>query len=112
VYERLETLGRRVADGTRRNLEELGLPAAYVGIGSLGCLYFRAGPAPRAWSEVCGADTARFAVYFHEMLRRGLYLAPSQFEAAFLCAAHTEEEIDRMLVAQREALVRAYEVRR
>jgi glutamate-1-semialdehyde 2,1-aminomutase len=110
VYDRLEALGRRVADGTRRNIEKLGAPATYAGMGSLGCLYFRSGPAPRSWSEVRAADTSRFAVYFHEMLRRGIYLAPSQFEAAFLCAAHTEEQIDRMLTAQRESLARACEV--
>ena len=50
------------------------------------------------------SDTARFAEYFHFMLERGIYLAPSQFEAAFVSAAHTDEDIERTLEASREAL--------
>ena len=47
---------------------------------------------------------ARFAAFFHEMLQRGVLLAPSQFEALFVSAAHHEEDIDRTIAACREAL--------
>ena len=107
VFRKLEALGARLAEGTLRNLRELGGSAVHVGIGSLSCLYFLPSE-PRSWDEVKGADTHRFAAYFHEMLRRGIYLAPSQFEASFLSAAHTEEDIDRLLDAQRGALERVF----
>jgi glutamate-1-semialdehyde 2,1-aminomutase len=48
------------------------------------------------------ADTARFAKFFHHMLERGVYLAPSQFEAAFVSAAHTVEDIEKTAAAARE----------
>jgi glutamate-1-semialdehyde 2,1-aminomutase len=50
------------------------------------------------------ADTARYARYFHAMLARGVYLAPSQFEAAFVSLAHTEADIDVTVKAAAEAL--------
>jgi glutamate-1-semialdehyde 2,1-aminomutase len=53
------------------------------------------------------SDTARFARYFHWMLERGIYLAPSQFEAAFVSAAHTDEDITRTAEAAREFFARA-----
>jgi glutamate-1-semialdehyde 2,1-aminomutase len=56
------------------------------------------------WESAKRSDTARFGTYFRAMLDRGIYLAPSQFEAAFLSAAHTEEDIDRTISAAGEAL--------
>ncbi len=103
VYGKLEALAARLRAGVEKNLRDLGAPATYIGIGSLGCLYFKTGPLTN-WEEVKSADTRRFGIYFHEMLNRGIYLAPSQFEAGFLCAAHTEEEIDGIVEASREAL--------
>jgi glutamate-1-semialdehyde 2,1-aminomutase len=50
------------------------------------------------------SDTRRFAAYFRTMLDRGIYLAPSQFEAGFVSAAHTDEDIDFTIAANREAL--------
>ena len=49
-------------------------------------------------------DTRAFAQFFHSMLRRGVYLPPSQFEAAFLSLAHTEADVDATIAAAREAL--------
>jgi glutamate-1-semialdehyde 2,1-aminomutase len=54
------------------------------------------------------ADTRRFGTYFRAMLERGIYLAPSQFEAAFVSGAHTEEEIDRTIEANGESLRAAF----
>jgi glutamate-1-semialdehyde 2,1-aminomutase len=50
------------------------------------------------------SDTVRFARYFHAMLERGIYLPPSQFEAAFVSAAHSEQDIQRTAAAIRESL--------
>ena len=54
------------------------------------------------WDSAKSADTARFAKYFHHMLERGIYLAPSQFEAGFLSTAHTVEQIEKTRAAMRE----------
>lgn len=108
VYKRLEFLGERLRAGMERNVRALGVPATWISIASLGCLYFRPGPV-RSWSEAKEADTKRFGVYFREMLRQGIYLAPSQFEAGFLSAAHTEADVDRVIAANRQAMMVALE---
>lgn len=55
------------------------------------------------YTTATASDTKTFAAYFQAMLRRGIYLAPSQFEAAFMSLAHTEADIDRTIEAAREA---------
>ena len=50
------------------------------------------------------SDTKAFARFFHEMLDRGVYLAPSQFEAAFLSAAHSDDDVERTVIAARDSL--------
>ena len=59
---------------------------------------------PLDWKGVKSCDTERFASYFREMLSRGIYLAPSQFEAGFFSAAHGEREVQATLEAARGAL--------
>ncbi len=71
-------------------------------IGSMFGLYFRAAP-PTRFAEVMQCDKERFNKFFHEMLNRGVYLAPSAYEAGFVSAAHGEAEIDATLVAARAA---------
>jgi len=65
--------------------------------------FFTSGPVVD-WPGAAKSDTLRYARYFHGMLDRGIHLAPSQFEAAFVSTAHTEKEIDATLDAAREAL--------
>jgi glutamate-1-semialdehyde 2,1-aminomutase len=55
------------------------------------------------WDSAKTSDAARFGAFFRGMLQQGVYLAPSQFEAAFLSAAHTEEDIDRTIAAAGES---------
>jgi len=71
-------------------------------VGSMFTFFFTDGPVTD-WESAKVADTARFGRYFRAMLDRGIYLAPSQFEAAFLSAAHTEEDIRRTIAAAKEA---------
>jgi glutamate-1-semialdehyde 2,1-aminomutase len=108
AYRSLEALGQRLRGGIEENIRSLGVPVSYTSIASIGCVYFRRGPI-RNWGDAKQADTDRFRRYFREMLRLGVYLAPSQFEAAFLCAAHTEEDIDWIVAANRRALAAAFE---
>ena len=68
---------------------------------------FHQGPV-RNFAEAASSDTEAFARYFHGMLARGVYLAPSQFEAGFLSLAHTEADIDHVLEMGKEALAEAF----
>lgn len=72
-------------------------------VGSMFTFFFTDRPVTD-WETAKRCDTARFGDYFRAMLDRGVYLAPSQFEAAFLSAAHTDEDIDRTIAAAREVL--------
>jgi len=73
-------------------------------VGSMFTFFFTEGPVTD-WESARRCDTARFGRFFRAMLERGIYLAPSQFEAAFLSAAHTDEDIRRTVEAARAALV-------
>ncbi|MCD8197336.1 MAG: glutamate-1-semialdehyde 2,1-aminomutase [Lachnospiraceae bacterium] len=93
VYTYLEALGERLFGGIGQILKERGLPFRVNHVGSLGSLFFTA-EAVRDYTSAKTADTALFKEYFRHMLEAGVYLAPSQFEAIFLSAAHTEKDID------------------
>jgi glutamate-1-semialdehyde 2,1-aminomutase len=98
VYTRIAELTQRLAQG----LEEIVLAAKYPAtvnhIGSLFTLFF-AKPPVQNYRDAGKADLAAFARWSGEMLRRGIYLAPSQFEAGFLSAAHTEADLAQTLTA-------------
>jgi len=104
TYERLEALGEQLERGMRASIA--GKPLCFQRIGSMFCLYFCPGPV-RNYDEAKKADTKAFGKFFHAMLARGVYLAPSQFEAGFISLAHTEADIDRTLQAGKEALAEA-----
>jgi glutamate-1-semialdehyde 2,1-aminomutase len=103
AYDRLEVLSRRLAEGIQRNIEALGLAFTQNRVGSMSTLFFAPGPVTDYASAV-KADAKRFGAYFRAMLERGIYLAPSQFEAGFVSLAHTEEDIERTIQANKEAL--------
>ena len=71
-------------------------------VGSMFTFFFTAGPVTD-WESAKRSDTARFGRFFRAMLERGVYLAPSQFEAAFVSAAHTEQDIAKTIEAAKEA---------
>jgi glutamate-1-semialdehyde 2,1-aminomutase len=103
IYAELERLGARLEAGIRPLLEGRHDRLAWNRVGSMATLFFSGGPVT-GWASAAGADRSRFARYFHGMLERGIYLPPSPFEAAFLSAAHTEEDIDRTVAAAAEVL--------
>jgi glutamate-1-semialdehyde 2,1-aminomutase len=103
VHRRLEEKASALEEGIRENLSSLGLPYTLNRVGSMLSLFFREGPV-RFYADARQADTRRFAAYFRAMIERGIYLAPSQFESAFLSDAHGEEEIEATLRAQYESL--------
>jgi glutamate-1-semialdehyde 2,1-aminomutase len=103
TYERLEALGARLEAGLRDAAARAGVPVQLNRVGAMFTGFFSASPVTDyATAKRC--DTARFGRFFRGMLARGVYLAPSQFEAAFLSLAHTEADIDRTVAAAAEAL--------
>ncbi|GBU22438.1 glutamate-1-semialdehyde aminotransferase [Fibrobacteres bacterium R8-0-B4] len=89
-------MGKRLADGLSAIARKSGLKACVNRIGSLVCLFFGIDGA-HDYKSVKVADTERYAKYFRGMLDSGVYLAPSQFEAMFVSAAHSERDIDETL---------------
>jgi glutamate-1-semialdehyde 2,1-aminomutase len=107
VYEQLEATTARLADGTREIAKELGLNYTVNRVGSMFSLFFTAEPVNNL-EDAKKADLPAFGRYFHGMLKRGIYLAPSQFEALFISTSITDELVDKYLTACREALVEAH----
>lgn len=103
LYEEKAHLAQRLVSGLRTELAGAGIPAQINSMGSLATVFFAKEPV-RNYADAKRSDTKRYARFFREMLVRGIFLAPSQFEAAFLSAAHTSADIDRTLAAAREAL--------
>lgn len=99
-YEKLHEKSDRLFTGMKEILKEAESPYQLNHIGSLGCLFFTGQPV-RDYASAKTSDTEAFARYFSHMLKEGIYLAPSQFEAMFVSAAVTEEEIDETLAAVR-----------
>src|SRR2546425_1762265 len=102
-YDDIKQIARRLELGLRAEVKEAGVPARINAIGSLATVFFTPGPV-RNYADARRSDTKRYAKFFREMLERGIFLAPSQFEAAFVSAAHTSADIDRTLAAARESL--------
>jgi glutamate-1-semialdehyde 2,1-aminomutase len=103
AYDRLEALGARLEEGLRRAADKAGVPLAINRVGSMLTAFFCASPVTD-YASARRADTARYARYFHAMLERGVYLAPSQFEAAFVSLAHTDADVDDAGRAAADAL--------
>ncbi len=102
-YESLAGRSARLTDGIAALVAEHRYPASVNASGSLATLFFTPGPV-RNFEEAKRADTAKYARFFWEMLERGVFLAPSQFEAMFVSGAHTDEDIQRTLAACAESL--------
>ena len=103
LYEEMTGLAERLVRGLRAELESAEIPAQINAIGSLATVFFAPGPV-RNYADAKRSDTRRYGRFFRELLARGIFFAPSQFEAAFLSAAHTSGNIDRTLAAAQEAL--------
>ncbi len=102
VYERLESGSQRLADGLTRLAKEAGRPFSASSLGGVFGFFFHPGPV-RNYADAQKADANAFRSFFHAMLERGVYLAPSPFEAGFLTLAHGETEFDQTLEAARHA---------
>ncbi|WP_373500022.1 glutamate-1-semialdehyde 2,1-aminomutase [Desulfococcus sp.] len=103
VYEALERNSSRLAIGLQGAATVLGLPVTFTRVGSMLGMFFTEGPVTN-FAEARKSDLKMFAAYYNAMLDRGIYLAPSQFEAAFVSTAHSQEDIDETVRAAAEAL--------
>jgi len=88
---------------------EAAVPVYQTRLGSMACTFFNEGTV-RNYADATASNTARYAAFFWAMLDRGVYLAPSQFEAAFCSTAHGHTELDQTLSAAREAFAAAAQV--
>jgi glutamate-1-semialdehyde 2,1-aminomutase len=102
-YDRLETLSARLENGLKRAATDAKVPHVVQRVGSMLTLFFNPDPIWN-YTDAKRSDTALFGRFFWEMLARGVYLPCSQFEAAFVSAAHTEADIDHTVKAAGEAL--------
>jgi glutamate-1-semialdehyde 2,1-aminomutase len=102
-YRRLETLGARLASGLAEAARRAGVPLTVNRVGSMLTGFFTGEPVVDLVSAK-RSDTARYGRFFHGMLERGVFLAASQFEAAFVSLAHTEEDLDSAARAAAETL--------
>ena len=96
IYTKLSETGEYFRDEIRKILNKYSLPYHVNGVGSLSCLYFT-DKEVTDYASAASSDTGKFASYFSYMIDHGNYLGPSQFEACFLSAAHTKEQIDKTL---------------
>ncbi|MBR1660315.1 MAG: glutamate-1-semialdehyde 2,1-aminomutase [Oscillospiraceae bacterium] len=99
-YSELNRKSNKFFTELKTILEEAGVGCRLNHAGSLGCVFFTEKPVTD-YAAAQTSDTARFSAYFRFMLERGVYLAPSQFEAMFLSAAHTPKDLERTLDAVR-----------
>ena len=103
AYERLNAIGTRLAEGLRRAIRDAGVQACVNQLGSMITVFFGVEQV-RDYTSAVSCDTAMFARYFHGMLERGMYIPPSQFEAAFVSLAHGEAEIDETVFAATQVM--------
>jgi glutamate-1-semialdehyde 2,1-aminomutase len=103
LYARLEATGERLAASLAEAAVRAGVPLQVQRAGSMWTAFFSDRPV-RSWDDAGAVNTQRYAAFFRGMLDRGVLLAPSAFECAFLSAAHGDDEIARTLEAARAAL--------
>jgi glutamate-1-semialdehyde 2,1-aminomutase len=105
IYERLERAGQRLCDEMTAAATEAGIATTTNHVGSMFTLFFNDKPVTN-WTCSSNSNRELYGKYFHAMLDEGVYLAPSQFEAAFVSAAHTDAMLDKTIEAARKAFSR------
>lgn len=102
-YERLEALGARLEQGLRNAAQSIAIPHSVARVGSMMTFFFNREPV-HSWVEAAKCDTDQFAKYFWGLIGRGVYMPCSQYEALFISAAHSNDDIDATISAAAEAL--------
>ncbi len=102
-YQELTAKTRRLVEGVSRRAAEAGIPLTANSVGAMFGFFFTDAPTVSNFSQVSACDTQRFGKFFNAMLKQGVYLAPSAFEAGFVSQAHGEEELTLTLDAAGKA---------
>jgi len=102
VYSKLEKLAAEVVAGVAAAAKDAGVTMCHNRVGSMFTWFFAAGPVTD-WTSAATSDTEAFGRFFRAMLENGIYLPPSQFEAAFMSAAHTECDVQQTISAAKQA---------
>ncbi len=103
TYRQLEAKSRRLSDGLAALAAERGIPLSTCAVGGMFGFFFHPGPVHN-FDHARKANADRFRAFFHGMLERGVYLAPSPFESGFVSTAHSDRHLDQTLSAAREAM--------
>jgi glutamate-1-semialdehyde 2,1-aminomutase len=102
IYPQLETLSAKLVEGVATAAKDAKVPLALNRVGSMFTWFFTSDPVTD-WDSAAKADTKAFGKFFRSMIDAGVYLPPSQFEAAFLGTAHSDEDIQRTIAAAKLA---------
>jgi glutamate-1-semialdehyde 2,1-aminomutase len=102
IYSRIDKLSGELVDGVAAAAKEVGVALCHNRVGSMFTWFFTEGPV-RDWESASKSDTKAFGKFFRAMLDAGVYLPPSQYEAAFLGATHTGEDVQRTVAAAKGA---------
>ncbi len=102
VWDTLVARAERLTKGIRQAAADAGVPIVQTRVGTMFSLFFLEGDTPTSWDDVKKADISRYARWFWAMIERGVYFAPSQFEAGFMSLAHDDETIDKTIAAARD----------
>jgi glutamate-1-semialdehyde 2,1-aminomutase len=103
IYPRLDKLSGQLVEGVAAAAKEAGVPLCHNRVGSMFTWFFQSGPVAN-WETASKSNAEAFGKFFRSMLDAGVYLPPSQYEAAFLGTAHTEEDIQKTIAAAKQAL--------
>ena len=103
VYTQLEAIGQKLTTGIKNSLTKLGLNYTINQVGSMFTLFFTEHKVTN-FETAKTSDLVLFGKYFQAMLKRGVYLAPSQYESLFLSTVLTDQHISQILEANEEAL--------
>ena len=106
VYDELELKSEKLCSGYKSNIKKLGIPATFTRVGSMFSMFFTVKDVVD-FDSAKSSDTNFFQSYFAALLEEGVYIAPSQFEAGFMSAVHTDEEIEKTIEANYNALQKA-----
>lgn len=103
IYDQLEAKAEKLEKGFKNNIKDLNFPAYFNRVGSMFTLFFTEKKV-KNYQDVKNCNLELFAAYFKEMIEAGIYLPPSQFEANFISSALSEENLDKTIAANYQAL--------
>jgi glutamate-1-semialdehyde 2,1-aminomutase len=107
IYPKLDKLAAEVVNGVSAAAKEAGVSMCNNRVGSMFTWFFSPGPVTD-WTSAAKSDTEAFGRFFRAMLDSGIYLPPSQFEAAFIGATHTEHDVQQTIAAAKQAFAMAH----